>query len=104
MGEYVLEDFGKCKGYKITEQELFKITDIVYPERDYGDGWHEEVHGNIWEKDDKKRNYLKLKKCRNYKLRSEKTLGYYDYVSGVYVVRDYRMVAYDAIEKYNEMN
>ena len=49
MGEYVLEDFGKCKGYKITEQELFKIMDIVYPERDYGDGWHEEVHGNIWE-------------------------------------------------------
>lgn len=106
MGNYVLENFGEYTGYKIEEQELYEIMNIAYPERNYGDGWYEKAQANIWEKGDKKRKYFKLKRYRNYQFRSEKELGYYDCVTGIYVVREknYRMIKNDVIKKYNEMN
>lgn len=106
MGNYVLENFGEYTGYKIDEQELYEIMNIAYPERNYGDGWYEKAQANIWEKGDKKRKYFKLKRYRNYQFRSEKELGYYDCVTGIYVVREknYRMIKNDVIKKYNEMN
>ena len=30
MSKYILEEFGKDKGYKIEEQELYKIIDTVF--------------------------------------------------------------------------
>lgn len=56
--EYTLTEFGKDKGYKIGERELYRIIDIVFPTRDYGEGWHEETCGNLWEKADKKETIL----------------------------------------------
>lgn len=104
MSKYILEEFGKDKGYKIEEQELYKIIDTVFPTRDFGEGWHEEVIGNLWEKEDKKRNYLKLRRYRNYKIRGEENIGYYDYVREAYIITSYRTVVTDAIEKYNKMD
>lgn len=106
MENYVLENFGEYTGYKIEEQELYEIMNIAYPERNYGDGWYEKAQANIWEKGDKKRKYFKLKRYRNYQFRSEKELGYYDCVTGIYVVREknYKMIKNDVIKKYNEMN
>lgn len=101
--EYTLTEFGKDKGYKIGERELYRIIDIVFPTRDYGEGWHEETCGNLWEKADKKRNYLKLRRYRNYKIRGEEDLGYYDYIREAYIVTSCRTVVTDVIEKYNEM-
>lgn len=100
MGNYVLENFGEYTGYKIDEQELYEIMNIAYPERNYGDGWYEKAQANIWEKGDKKRKYFKLKRYRNYQFRSEKELGYYDCVTGIYVVREknYRMIKNDVIK------
>lgn len=104
MSKYILEEFGKDKGYKIEEQELYKIIDTVFPTRDFGEGWHEEVIGNLWEKEDKKRNYLKLRRYRNYKIRGEENIGYYDYVREAYIITSYRTVVTDVIEKYNKMD
>ena len=101
--KYEIEEIGRDKGYKIGEQELYRIIDTVFPTRDFGEGWHEETSGNIWEKGDKKRNYLKLKRYRNYKIREEENLGYYDYIREAYIVTSYRIVVTDVIEKYNEM-
>ena len=105
MGTYVLRDFGGYIGYKIEEQELYKIMNIAYPERNYGDGWYEKTQANLWKKGDKKRKYLKLKRYRNHQFRSEKELGYYDSVTGIYVVIEkYHRTKDDVIKKYNEMN
>lgn len=101
--KYEIEEIGRDKGYKIGEQELYRIIDTVFPTRDFGEDWHEETSGNIWEKGDKKRNYLKLKRYRNYKIREEENLGYYDYIREAYIVTSYRIVVTDVIEKYNEM-
>lgn len=103
QNKYQLEQFGKDKGYKIEEQQLYDIIDVVFPTRNYGEGWHEEVHGTFWEKGDKKRNYLNLKRYRNYKFREAKNIGYYDYVRGAYIITNYKTKVTDVIEKYNEM-
>lgn len=50
--KYEIEEIGRDKGYKIGEQELYRIIDTVFPTRDFGEGWHEETSGNIWEKGD----------------------------------------------------
>lgn len=101
--ELQLQEFGYMKGYEISWEELDKIIDKVFLEKNMENGWYQVVRGNIWEKGDKKRNYLTLKKYRNGKLRSEEKLGFYDYVEERYIITDRRTVITDVIEKYNEI-
>lgn len=99
---YELKKFDKVNGYEISFEELSKIIDAVFPEKQLSNGWYQVVVGNLWEKDDKKRNYLYFKEYRNRKPRGEHSLGYYDYVTGRYIITDRYKKVTDVIAKYQE--
>ena len=97
-----LKTFGKEKGYEIAYKKLDEIIDKVFPEKKMENDWYQTVTGSHWTKEDKDRLYLKLRKYRKGKLRSEENLGYYDYARKCYIVTSNRATVIDAIEKYQE--
>jgi hypothetical protein len=99
---YELKTFGKEKGYDITYKKLDEIIGKAFPEKKMENDWYQTVAGSRWTKADKDRLYLKLRKYRKGKLRSEEDLGYYDYVKNCYIVTSNRTTVIDVIEKYQK--
>ena len=92
MSEYVIDYFDNQKGYKIEWPELEKIIDTVYPD------------GNNWVKGDKDRTYISLREYRNFKLRAEHALGYYDNKLGAYIISDKYKKVTDVIALFKSKN
>ena len=101
---YELKEFGKEKGYDITYKELDEIIDKVFPEKKMENDWYQVTSGSHWTKADKDRLYLKFRKYRKGKLRSEENLGYYDYARKCYIVTSNRNKVIDVIERYQQEN
>lgn len=104
MSEYVIDYFDNQKGYKIEWPELEKIIDTVYPDGNQGNGWYQKWNCNNWVKGDKDRTYISLKEYRNFKLRAEHALGYYDNKLGAYIISDKYKKVTDVIALFKSKN
>lgn len=101
---YKLESFGKIQGYSISWDKLIKIIDNIYPEEKLNNGWYRKWEANVWIKNEKSRIYLNLKYYRNFKLRKQKSLGYYDNINEKYIITDHYKTIIDAIAEFQKIN
>lgn len=99
---YKLESFENIHGYTITWNELSDILDKIYPDEALNNGWYRKWTASNWIKNDIDRTYLSLKYYRNFKLREEKPLGYYDNLTKRYIITDKYRKIIDIIKEYQE--
>ena len=99
---YKLETFGQSQGYTITWKELSAIIDKIFPDENLDNGWYRKWEANDWIKADINRTCLNLKYYRNFKLREQKAMGFYDNVNCRYIITDKYRKVIDIIAKYQE--
>ena len=103
MEKYKLETFKDgTKGYEIPFDKLQNIISELYPEEKFGNGWYRKVNYNHWTKYEKDRTYISLKEYRNFKLRAEHKMGYYDNAEELYIITNKYASVMDVVKEWKE--
>ncbi len=97
---YKLENFGVTQGYSIAWNELEKIIDTVYEDRD--DGWVYKCSYGNWSKENMNRTYIEINVYKSGRYESAISLGYYDNVNSRYIITDYRRKIIDVVAAYQK--